>query len=119
VASPQDFLSVLDAIVRSDGGPAGLSGTLAFCSREPAGQRWWQVSLGATADAAFVDRPADHADVLVGLRPLSPGASITTEEVVAQRVNLIFSGDGQLLDRFIQRYLRPASALGIRFGAPS
>jgi hypothetical protein len=117
MAAPQDFLSVLDALIRSDGGPAGVSGILAFCSREPAGLRWWQVVLSDKAEGAFVDAPDEHADVLVGLRPHAADAPASLDAVLEDRVNLIFSGDGELLDRFIQRYPPPpASSLGIRFG---
>jgi hypothetical protein len=109
----QAYLEVLDALVRRDPRPAGLIGRLSIGVREPQGDSWWNVSLGATPKTEFARCPSLSADSILLI-----GADVALRILQGQPVlpsgDIRYTGDRRLLAKFFSRYASYDNAISIR-----
>ncbi|MFO0725517.1 MAG: hypothetical protein U1E65_17165 [Myxococcota bacterium] len=110
------LLEALDALVRAQPGPMGLSGSVCFGVRGAERARWWRASFDARGGStAFFDQLPAEVDVAVGLDPEEAAAILrgAIDEPPGEGLRLV-AGDRALLARFVERYVARRSMLDLR-----
>jgi hypothetical protein len=109
-----DLISILIALVMSDGAPSGLDGAIAIGIRSPEGDRWCRLELAGLARAEPYDsEPSDVEASLVMGR--SEAESILERGRLPEVPTLLAArGDRELIKRFIARYLGKNTPATIR-----
>jgi len=111
------LLALLDALVQRDCGPAGFTGSLAVGVRSDAGETWWIAEFGRRVTTRFVHDAAAlpkllDAQLILGVtdaeRIIMHGALQHDGAAVHAQ------GDGDLMTKFLDRYVEPQSLLQLR-----
>ncbi len=114
---PGALLEALDALVRAQPGPSGLSGSVCFGIRGQEGARWWRARLGQSgAITEFLDDLPAEVDVAVGLDAEVAAALLADapEAEPGPAALRLVAGDRALLTAFVERYVARRSLLDLR-----
>lgn len=112
-ARSDDLLTFLHAMVVADGAPAGFKGTVCIGVRDLDKDLWWQVALGGDPQPKFVQRPGENVDATFLMGEAESHAMMTGEDLPDSPL-LFVEGDKDLLAKFLNRYIKPQSMLGLR-----
>lgn len=101
---PSDLLLMLDALVTTDGAPAGISGRLSIGVQGELGTFWWAAHLGGEVVTRFPRRAPPGADAIFLLGE-AEALAVMTGAPFPERPRLEIQGDWSLVERFFRRYL--------------
>jgi hypothetical protein len=111
-----DLLDVLDAFVRRDDGPPGFAGKVYVGTDAAGGPRWWRGAFAERAEASFVPRLGEDADVAVFFGRAEARSILETGRLPRDPRRLFLFGEERLLKRMLARYAKEQSWLDVRLG---
>jgi len=108
------LLVLLDALVRKDLTPPGVTGNVCIGVTRPDRQLFWLAKVGAAAQTAFYDQRPPHVDSCLVLDADTAENVLTKGALPATPGRLEMSGNASLMFDFLNRYLAASSPLQMR-----
>jgi hypothetical protein len=110
-----DLLTIVDAMVRRDRGPSGLTGEIGVgVVTADHRETWWRARFGAAPEIGFVDELPWSAEALLVLGEAEAAAILQGRALPTSPDLLEIHGDRDLFDRFLERYVYARNVVSLR-----